>query len=45
MRREHLTDEEIESRLRAKGIDDINEVRRMLLEPGGTFSVIKRRKG
>jgi uncharacterized membrane protein YcaP (DUF421 family) len=45
MRREHLTDEEIDSRLRAEGVDDIAKVRRMLLEPGGTFSVIKRKKG
>ncbi len=45
MRREHLTDDEIESKLRSKGIADIAEVRRMLLEPDGTFSVIKRRKG
>jgi uncharacterized membrane protein YcaP (DUF421 family) len=45
MRREHLTDEEIESSLRAKGIENIAEVRRMLLEPGGTFSVIKHKQG
>lgn len=45
LRREHLTDEEIRSKLRAKGIEDLSEVRRMLLESDGSFSIIRRGKG
>ena len=45
LRREHLTDVEIESKLRAEGIEHLSDVKRMYLEPGGDFTVLRRRKG
>jgi uncharacterized membrane protein YcaP (DUF421 family) len=44
MRREHLTDTEIEAKLRGEGIDDVRKVKRMFLESDGSFSVLKRRQ-
>jgi uncharacterized membrane protein YcaP (DUF421 family) len=44
MRREHLTDTEIEAKLRGEGIDDVRKVRRMFLESDGSFSVLRRRQ-
>lgn len=41
MRREMLTRDELDSLLRAQGIDDISAVRRACLEPHGELSVIK----
>ena len=43
MRREHLTDTEIEAKLRGEGIDDVRKVKRMFLESDGSFSVLRRR--
>jgi uncharacterized membrane protein YcaP (DUF421 family) len=44
MRREHLTDTEIEAKLRGEGIDDVRKVKRMFLESDGSFSVLRRRQ-
>jgi uncharacterized membrane protein YcaP (DUF421 family) len=44
MRREHLTDTEIEAKLRGEGIDDVRKVKRMFLESDGSFSVLQRRQ-
>lgn len=43
MRREHLTDVEIEGKLRAEGVERLYEVKRMYLESDGSFSVLRRR--
>ena len=42
MRRELISVEELESQLRAQGIEDIHEVRLACLEPEGELSVFKR---
>jgi uncharacterized membrane protein YcaP (DUF421 family) len=44
LRREHLTDLEIESKLRAEGIEKIGDVKCMYLESDGSFSVLRRPK-
>jgi len=43
-RREHLTDLEIEAKLRTEGIESITDVRKMYLESDGSFSVLRRRR-
>lgn len=43
-RREHLTDLEVEGKLRAEGIESISDVRKMYLESDGSFSVLRRRR-
>ncbi|WP_313622803.1 YetF domain-containing protein [Achromobacter sp.] len=43
LRREYLTEEELMSQLRLKGVLDLAEVRRAYIEPDGEVSVIKRR--
>ncbi len=43
LRREYLTEEELMSQLRLKGVLELSEVRRAYMEPDGDFSVIKRR--
>jgi uncharacterized membrane protein YcaP (DUF421 family) len=43
LRREHITLDEVHSAARARGLDGLSRVRRMHLEPDGTFSVLKRR--
>jgi uncharacterized membrane protein YcaP (DUF421 family) len=42
MRAEHITEDELESKLREQGIDSISTVKAMYLEPDGGFSVITR---
>lgn len=44
MRREHLTDEAIEAKMRDAGVDRVGDVRAMYLEADGSFSVLKRRR-
>lgn len=41
MRREFITRDELESQLRAQGIEDIAEVKSACLEPDGELSVVK----
>ncbi|SIT28106.1 DUF421 domain-containing protein [Achromobacter sp. MFA1 R4] len=42
LRREYLTEDELMSQLRLKGVLDLSEVRRAYMEPDGDVSVIKR---
>ena len=42
MRREFITEEELWQQLRKQGVDSLEEVRHVYLEPSGDFSVIKR---
>ena len=44
MRREHLTDEAVEAKMRDAGVDRIADVRAIFLEADGSFSVLKRRR-
>jgi uncharacterized membrane protein YcaP (DUF421 family) len=41
MRREFLTPEELHSKLREKGVDDISQVKRAVLETDGEISVVR----
>lgn len=43
LRREHITLEEVDSALRAEGLDNLTRVRRMYVEPDGKLTVLKRR--
>lgn len=43
MRRELMTEEELRSKLREKGVEDISQVKSAYMEPDGAVSVIKRR--
>jgi uncharacterized membrane protein YcaP (DUF421 family) len=43
LRRNNVPDSDLKEALRAKGISDHDEVRVVLLEPSGDFSVIKRK--
>jgi len=43
MRREYISVEEVKSKLREHGIDDLADVKRMYLEGDGEISVIKRK--
>ena len=46
MRREFLTEEELNDHLRLKGIDDVKEVKAAYIEGDGKISVVKhKRKG
>jgi uncharacterized membrane protein YcaP (DUF421 family) len=45
LKKEGITDEELEAHLRLKGIDDVREVREARLESEGNFSVIRREPG
>lgn len=40
LRREHVTLDEVESQLRKKGVERLDQVKRMYLENEGGFSVI-----
>ena len=42
LRHEFVTEEELKSKLRENGVDDVREVAKAHLEPDGTVSVIKR---
>ncbi len=42
LRREFITEEELWTRLREQGIDDLAQVKAAYLEPDGNFSVIRR---
>jgi uncharacterized membrane protein YcaP (DUF421 family) len=42
LRREHLTTNEIEAKLRSEGVDDVLKVKAMYLENDGSFSVVKK---
>lgn len=44
LRREYLTEEELMSELRLKGISDLKEVHRAFMESDGDISVLKRRR-
>lgn len=43
MRRELMTEEELRSKLREKGVDDLSQVKSAYMEPDGAVSVITRR--
>ncbi|MCP2517140.1 DUF421 domain-containing protein [Achromobacter mucicolens] len=43
LRREYLTEDELMSQLRLKGVLELSEVRRAYMEPDGDISVIRRR--
>lgn len=42
LRHEFVTEEELKSKLREKGVDDVRQVAKAYMEPDGTVSVIKR---
>lgn len=42
MRRELITDEELNAKIREEGVDDIATIKRMYLEADGEMSVVKR---
>lgn len=42
MRREFITEEELWQKLREQGIESLDQVKKMHLEPDGNFSVIKK---
>lgn len=42
MRRELLTDEELEAQMRLNGVEDPNEVARAYIEPNGMISILRR---
>jgi uncharacterized membrane protein YcaP (DUF421 family) len=42
LRHEFVTEEELKSKLREKGVDDMRQVARAYMEPDGSVSVIKR---
>ena len=44
LRREHLTDEAVQGKMRDAGVERIADVRAMYLESDGSFSVLKRRR-
>ena len=41
MRREFITDQELNAKIRQQGVEDITEVKRMYLEADGEMSLIK----
>jgi uncharacterized membrane protein YcaP (DUF421 family) len=45
LQKELLTEEELKSHLRQNGVDDLNEVERVLLEPNGHISVLRSDQG
>ena len=42
MRREFITDTELDAKMREQGVEDIRSVKAMFLEPDGEISIIKR---
>ena len=44
MRSEHLTDKDIEAKMRDAGVERVADVRAIYLESDGSFSVLKRRR-
>jgi uncharacterized membrane protein YcaP (DUF421 family) len=44
MRREHLTEQEIQAKLRVAGVEKIADVKAMYLESDGSVSVLKKKK-
>lgn len=42
MRREYITEDELISRLREQGVDELDKVKQAYLEPDGEFSVIRK---
>lgn len=44
MRREHLTEQEIRTKLRGEGLENLTEVKAMYLESDGSVSVLKAKK-
>jgi uncharacterized membrane protein YcaP (DUF421 family) len=44
LRHEYVTIEELKSKLRQHGIDELAEVEKAVMEPDGEVSVIKRKK-
>jgi uncharacterized membrane protein YcaP (DUF421 family) len=42
LRHEYVTQEELKSKLREKGVDDVRQVAKAYMEPDGSVSVIKR---
>jgi len=44
MRRENLTEQEIEAQLRLSDVERLDEVRAMYLESDGSFSVLKKKR-
>jgi uncharacterized membrane protein YcaP (DUF421 family) len=42
MRREFITDEELNAKIRQEGVDDLATVKRMALEADGEMSLIRR---
>jgi uncharacterized membrane protein YcaP (DUF421 family) len=44
MRREHLTEQEIRTRLRVAGVENVADVKAMYLESDGSVSVLKRKR-
>jgi uncharacterized membrane protein YcaP (DUF421 family) len=41
LRREHITPDEVESALRKEGLNGLDQVRKIYLEPNGGFSILK----
>ncbi len=44
MRREFITEDELWEQLRKEGVESLEEVKHVFLEPAGEFSIIKRNK-
>lgn len=44
LRREYVTEEELMSELRKKGVEDVDEVHRAYMESDGSISVLKRQR-
>lgn len=45
MRREFISEDELWSKLREEGVEALDEVRIVVLEPDGQFSVIRKKRG
>lgn len=45
LRREYITEKEVEAKLRSSGVEQVDEVKAMYLESDGSFSVLKKRRG
>ncbi|WP_166027650.1 DUF421 domain-containing protein [Streptomyces chilikensis] len=45
MRRELMTEQEVEAQLRLHGLEDLSDIRRAYLEPNGMISIIRRSGG
>ena len=44
LRKEHIAEAELMSKLREEGVDDVKEVKAAYFEPDGTISVIKKKR-